>query len=331
LAVTVIIACLAAGFVLVRVRRHRPRVWIVGIAAIVATATVWTWLLAVPAYPTTYVASPVGYTTTSIVRGAALYAQRCSTCHGIDGHGDGPAATSLSVQPVNLVEHVPHHRSGELFWWIAHGIPGTPMPGFASQMSDAEGWDLIQFLRAQSEAEDATALIRRVEPWRPIVAPDFTFQIAAGTQESLQQQRGRYIVLVVFYTLPQSLPHLRALAAERSALEQAGARVIAVPTSVSSTSADADPLNLDQSMFVMTSPDVAAAYAMFARRKDTAPGKVAPVHMEFLIDRQGYLRARWIGVPAAATDRMTWMLAQIELLKHEPSRAPSSEGHAHAN
>ena len=267
LALTGIIACLAAGFVLVGVRRHRPRVWIVGIATIVATATAWTWLLAVPAYPTTYVASPVGYTTDSIVRGASLYAQRCSSCHGIDGHGDGPAATSLSVKPVDLVEHVPHHRAGELFWWIAHGIPGTPMPGFAAQMNDVEIWDLIQFLRAQSEAEDATALIRRVEPWRPIVAPDFTFQVAARTQESLQQQRGRYIALVVFYTLPQSLPRLRALAAERRALEQAGARVIAVPTSASSTSVPSDTLNLDQSMFVVTSPDVAAAYTMFARQK----------------------------------------------------------------
>jgi putative copper export protein/mono/diheme cytochrome c family protein/peroxiredoxin len=321
-----IVACLAVGFVVVGARRHRPRVSAVGIAAIVAAATVWTWLLAVPAYPTTYAASPVRYTTDAIAHGAALYAQRCSTCHGIDGHGDGSAAASSSEKAVDLVEHVPHHRAGELFWWIAHGIPGTPMPGFASQMRDAEIWELIQFLRAQSEAEDATALIRRVEPWRAIVMPDFTFQVAARTQESLEQQRGRYIALVVFYTLPQSLPRLRSLAAERSALEQAGARVIAAPLSASSTS---DTLNLDPSMVVITSPDVAAVYTMFGRRKNTASGELAPAHMEFLIDRQGYLRARWIGVPDAATDRMNWMLAQIEVLKHEPPHAPSSERHAH--
>jgi putative copper resistance protein D len=196
-------------------------------------------------------------------------------------------------------------------------------------MSDAEIWGLIQFLCAQSEADDATTLIRRVEPWRPMVAPDFTFQVAARTQESLQQQRGRYIVLVVFYTLPQSLPRLRALATEKNALERAGARVIAVPTSATSTSAASNTSNLDQSMFVMTGPDVAAGYAMFARRKDTAPSDASPAHMEFLIDRQGYLRARWIGVPDATTDRMTWMLAQIELLKHEPPHALSSERHAH--
>ena len=81
----------------------------------------------------------------------------------------------------------------------------------------------------------------------------------------------------------------------------------------------------------MTSPDVAAAYTMFARRKDAASSELAPAHMEFLIDRQGYLRARWIGVPDAATDRMPWILAQIEVLKHEPPHALSSEGHAHAH
>ncbi len=68
---------------------------------------------------------------------------------------------------------------------------------------------------------------------------------------------------------------------------------------------------------------------MFARRKDTARGDVAPEHIEFLIDRQGYLRARWIGVPDAATDRVTWMLAQIDVLKREPPHAPSSELHMH--
>ena len=329
IAVDSIVGLVAAGVAFGGARRRQPRLWIAGLAGMVAAAATCGWLLAVPAHPTTYVVSPVRYTTNSIVRGADRYARSCAACHGRDGLGDGPATSSLSSQPANLVEHATHHRAGEVYWSIAHGIPGTPMPGFASQMSDAEIWDLIQFLRARSEAEDATALIRRVEPWRPIVAPDFTFQVAARTQESLQQQRGRYIALVVFYTLPQSLPRLRALAAERNALEQAGARVIAVPTSASSTSAASDTLNLDESMFVMTSPDVAAAYTMFARRKDTARGDVARAHIELLIDRQGYLRARWIGVPDAAVDRMTWMLAQIELLNHEPPSAQPADGHAH--
>ena len=153
LAVIDFIACLAAGIVLVSVRRHRPRVWIVGIAAIVAAAVAWTWPLVVPAYPTTYVVSPVRYTTAAIVHGASLYAQRCRTCHGIRGYGDGPAAPSLSVKPVNLVEHVPHHRAGELFWWIGHGIPG-----------DRQGYLRARWIGVPDAATDRSAdMFARIE------------------------------------------------------------------------------------------------------------------------------------------------------------------------
>ena len=324
-----IVGFVAAGFALGGARRRQPRIWVAGLAGIVAAAATCGWLLAIPAYPTTYVVSPVRYTTDSIVRGADRYARSCAACHDRDGQGEGPAESGLSSKPANLFERAARHRAGEVYWSIAHGIAGTPMPGFASQMSDTEIWDLIQFLRARSEADDATALIRRVETWRPIVPPDFTFQVDTRAQESLQQQRGRYIALVVFYSLPQSVPRLRALSAARSTLERAGARVIAVPRSASSTLAASDTSNLDPSMFVMTSPDVAAVYTMFARRKDSTRGDVAPAHVEFLIDRQGYLRARWIGVPDAATDRTAWMLAQIELLNHEPPGEQPADGHRH--
>jgi mono/diheme cytochrome c family protein len=133
---------------------------------------------AVPAYPTTYAASPASYTSESIIRGANLYAQNCDVCHGPYGRGDGPAAASLAKMPADLAAHASSHRVGELFWWVAHGIPGTPMPGFTSLLSSAEIWDLVQFLRAQADAAAATTLTGRAQPWRSaIVAPDFTFEL----------------------------------------------------------------------------------------------------------------------------------------------------------
>ncbi|TMH05410.1 MAG: cytochrome c, partial [Betaproteobacteria bacterium] len=75
-------------------------------------------------------------------------------------HGDGPAAPSLPIVPADLAAHGSSHRVGELFWWIAHGIPGTPMPAFAPGLSDPEIWDLVQFVRAQSDAAAATGLTR---------------------------------------------------------------------------------------------------------------------------------------------------------------------------
>jgi high-affinity iron transporter len=39
-----------------------------------------------------------------MARGAALYAQNCASCHGVAGHGDGPAARTLNPRPVNFTD-----------------------------------------------------------------------------------------------------------------------------------------------------------------------------------------------------------------------------------
>jgi putative copper resistance protein D len=327
LAAAGMVACIAAAIVVRGALSRPPRMRIAALAGVVVPAGLFAWLLAVPAYPTTYAASPVRYTTDSIIRGASLYSEKCSSCHGVHGRGDGPAASSLSVKPANLVEHSQHHRVGDLFWQIAHGISGTPMPGFTPHLSDAEIWALVQFLRAQAESEEAMTMTASAEPWRPIAAPDFTFEVAAHAQESLKQQ-ANHLTLLVLYTLPQSLPRLRTLAMQQRAFTEEGVRVIAVPLETHSTSADVQAVDGPSSFSATTRPDVAAAYAMFTRL-GVDGSDATPAHAEFLIDRQGYLRARWIGVPDAATDPSAAMFAQFELLKHEQPRAPPPEGHVH--
>ena len=322
-------ACVAAVVAVSGMLRNWRRPGIAGIGAILASAATGTWLLAVPAYPTTYAEAPIRYATDSIVRGANLYTQSCSVCHGPHGRGDGPAALSLSIMPTDLAAHASGHRVGELFWWIAHGIPVTPMPGFAPRLSDAEIWDLVQFLRAQSDAEAATVLSNHVQPWRSaIVAPDFTFELAGQGQVSLSQHRGSSPTLLVLYTLPQSLPYLRALAAETPAFGEIGVRVIAIPLSATAPSADAEPRGDGGSIVAITSADVISAYAMFARR-DIDAASAAPAPVAFLIDRQGYLRARWIGVPDSLPDRTAETIDQAELLRRERQRAPLPPGHMH--
>ena len=200
------------------------------------------------------------------------------------------------------------------------------MPAFALRLSEAAIWDLIQFLRALTEAEEAKSISGHVEPWRPIVAPDFTFESPGYAQESLNAQRGNRVTLLVLYTLPQSLPRLKALLANEQAFADAGVRVIALPTS---TSARVDmQATKDHESFQIAGTDVVTAYAMFARRDPDLHG-VAPTHAEFLIDRQGYLRARWPGIADAATKRTSEILGAVEILKHEPAHPAAPEGHVH--
>jgi mono/diheme cytochrome c family protein len=40
----------------------------------------------------------------TVKNGKTLYAQHCVSCHGVNGTGDGPAATALKVRPADLTK-----------------------------------------------------------------------------------------------------------------------------------------------------------------------------------------------------------------------------------
>jgi peroxiredoxin len=204
------------------------------------------------------------------------------------------------------------------------------MPGFSPHFSDAEIWDLVQFLRAQSDAAAATiTLNNHVQPWRvAVVAPDFAFEGAGREQESLRQPQGNPVTLLVLYTLPQSLPYLHALAVETGTFGEIGARLIAVPMSGTETSNKTKRGNDGGLIFATAPMDAITAYTMFARPENDF-GNVAPVQVDYLIDRQGYIRARWIGVADSPANRIAEIFDQAELLRRERQRAPAPMGHMH--
>ena len=301
---------------------------VAGLAGLAASVALLAWLLTVPAHPTTYATSPEPYTTDNIVRGGELYAADCRSCHGVEGRGGGAVDRSLPGKPKDLALQSARRRDGDVFWWIAHGIPETLMPRFAPEMRDADIWRLIQFLHAQADARYLPSLVDGMQALPLVAAPDFTFEIGGQSQETLRQLRGNAVPMLVFYTLPQSLPRLRALARDASSLAKAGARIIAVPLHPSSgaaASVDAAPA---AAIIATTGASVAAAYMMFARERDGAADDV-PRHVEFLIDRQGDLRFRWSGDAPAQTEGTSETRNRIDLLNREPPRQESAPGHAH--
>ncbi|MFA7281405.1 MAG: cytochrome C, partial [Sterolibacterium sp.] len=82
--------------------------------------------------------------------------------------------------------------------------------------------------------------------------------------------------------------------------------------------------------------EVANAYLLF-RRTLSNPGRTvlgeAPSHMEFLLDRFGYLRARWLPLDDAQNSGhwqdSAFLLGEIDALNREPRILPPPDAHVH--
>ncbi|GAB3530712.1 hypothetical protein GCM10027342_41660 [Photobacterium alginatilyticum] len=85
-------------------------------------------------------------------KGGELYRQKCSTCHGAQGMGDGEIANSLNPSPALLAYMIqmPMAVDEYLLWSISEGGKafGTAMPAYKGQLSRSEMWKIITFMRA---------------------------------------------------------------------------------------------------------------------------------------------------------------------------------------
>jgi putative copper export protein/mono/diheme cytochrome c family protein len=317
IAVIGLVALLTALFV----RRGRRALVAAGVALAIVGVSFALPPLVVDAYPTTFRRPATPYSATSIAAGLALYGTHCAGCHGAAGAGDGPDARSLPRAPTDLRSaRVAQHTAGDVFWWISRGVAGTRMPAFASEMSEEERWDVVNALRALGAAQAAAALGPVVSESASVVAPDFSFAVGPATPQTLRGLRDRRVVLLVLYTLPQSLPRLGELAGADRLLSLLGVEIIAVPTDAA-PDAIARVGPKPRALFsIVTSgaADIVRTYRLFT------PGS----HAEFLIDRQGYLRARWTpsGIPTREINRL---LAEVQQLNEEQASAPPPDEHVH--
>jgi len=324
---------LAIGLLSYGLLRERRRAWAIGIGFVllVGSPVLPFRAVAIEAYPTTYVRPAVPYTALSIANGGRLYDRHCAACHGLAGYGDGPSAAGLSKPPADLTaKHVADHTAGDIFWWLTHGMPAGVMPGFKERVSERERWELINFLRALASAEEARRLSSLVEPSPWLVAPDFTYGIGVGLGKSLKEHRGKAIVYLVLFSLPSSLERLEAINSAWGEITFSGVRILAVPAR------DADQVyrllgiragNIP--VVVDGSTEIVDTYALFRRTMKSEGVPPPPAHMEFLIDRQGYVRARWIPGEEPGWSEIPRLIKEVSLLAREPVSAPPPDEHVH--
>jgi putative copper export protein/mono/diheme cytochrome c family protein/peroxiredoxin len=311
-------------------RRYRRWMAGAGILILIVGGLMAGNAISIDAYPTTYLRPSVAYNAISVANGIALYAESCVVCHGVAGYGDGPAAENLKPKPADLTaRHAASHTAGDLYWWLSHGVKETAMPGFDQSFSEDERWDLINFLRALSTGERARSLAPVTEADAWLVAPDFAYATNRGESKTLKDHRGNRIVLLVLVSLPESRERLKQLDKMAARLTSAGVEIILVP----SDAANHVNREVDQLPVVTEGMDeIFKTYALFSHSFEddrNSPAAHLPKHTEFLIDKRGYIRARWIAREGAGWGKIENLLQEIDLLQNEKSQAPAPDDHVH--
>lgn len=91
-----------------------------------------------------------------VAAGAVLYGQNCATCHGMAGHGDGPAAKGLSTVPPAIGAAAEMHGVSPALMYriVSVGVRGTAMPAWSAAMTPSQRWNVVAYvtsLRATPE------------------------------------------------------------------------------------------------------------------------------------------------------------------------------------
>ncbi len=93
--------------------------------------------------------NPVAGNSQAIQAGREAYVGSCGQCHGAQADGKGvfgqttfPPATDFTTRAAKDLS------DQQMFEIIKDGLGFTPMPGYASQYSDMDIWNLVSFIRA---------------------------------------------------------------------------------------------------------------------------------------------------------------------------------------
>jgi putative copper export protein/mono/diheme cytochrome c family protein len=293
---------LAVAVAALGLRRRRWFAFGMGLAVVIMSIPRLGWLF-VPAWPSSFFSSPSEFAATAIVHGEKLYGANCVICHGLHGHGDGPAASSLPMAPLDLTaEHLWAHTDGDLYWYIAHGFTTqdgkVAMPGFAGTLSDEAIWDLIDYLHAHNDGEG----MQRTGKWpHPLPVPQFDAACADGRTVDLDDLRGR---------------PLRIIAA---AEELPAKAVLDVTTIVVTKSRAIRPLDR---VCVATEPQTWTALAILL---GLPPDDLAGAQV--LADQNGVLREAWR--PEEALPDSAALAATVRDITAHPIAIPAAGGHVH--
>jgi mono/diheme cytochrome c family protein len=112
---------------------------------------------------TEQLAQPFAATPESLARGKALFAARCTPCHGTDGRGGGPVSRFFPPAPDLAYVKVRERTDGFLWGTISYG--GKAMPPAREGLTVDDRWDIVSWVREiQRTSPVVTAMPPPPEP-----------------------------------------------------------------------------------------------------------------------------------------------------------------------
>jgi mono/diheme cytochrome c family protein len=127
--------------------------------------------------------NPLAQNPRALESGRVAYIGACAVCHGANGDGNGMFGQSIYPPATDLRAHDTQEKSdAQLFWIIKNGLSFAGMPGFGSQYSDQDIWNLVTYTRALANTSAA-------RPAFDVPAPTLD-QIAIANPQSDAAQRG---------------------------------------------------------------------------------------------------------------------------------------------
>ena len=311
-----------------------------GMPAVLAVAAFAVGLppLAMDAYPETYRKTPVPFDTISIANGSASVAENCVACHGPQGKGDGVMAKSFPKPPVDMLTepHTAKHTAGDFFHWLTFGIPDTGMPLFADKLCEEDRWDVVNYLHAMSRGYQARLMSPSVKPEQPqlygpaqflLYRPGWLKRHAQGFPRPEERPAGA-VLLAAIARAPAGTAKPAYPGWPRPTPCCWPCRKMTWPRRTwprhcrSALPGGDRGLARDRAKLCPVSQHL--------DKPDLLGEGTLPRHLEFLIDRFGYLRARWIpDADGPAWNNTDTLLKQIAQLNREKEILPPPGDHVH--
>ena len=116
------------------------------------------------------------FTAADLEQARTLFAQACVACHGADGRGmknpEWKTEEGFPIASRNFRAGVfkGGGRGTDIYNRIYAGIPGTPMPSFAS-LPEADIWRLVSFVQGMAVPDGVEPYVLTAPPTNPAAAP----------------------------------------------------------------------------------------------------------------------------------------------------------------